>query len=128
MGLDDQLEFLLVTSLRSQASEEIKIKEASQTNLVWMVLERRAPVRLFDICLVAVARNAKDLVVVLRLAASERRLGAFELATQRVHVTVCVFKLGLLERGAEVRDRVLVLLVVQSDARACAQRLEGARL
>ena len=92
-----------------------------------MVLERLAPVRLFDVCLVAVACHAEDLVVVLALATSERRLATLELAAQRAHVRIGALEFGLLKRGAEVRDRVLVLLVVQPDASARAQRLEGAR-
>ena len=92
------------------------------------MFERLAAVRLFDVRLVAVARDAEDLVVVLRLAPLERRLGTLELAAQRAHVAVRAVELGLLERGAEVRDRVLVLLLVQPDARARAQGFERAWL
>ena len=93
-----------------------------------MMLERLSPVRLFDVRVGAVARHAEDLVVVLRLAALERRLGTLELAAQRAHIRVRTFKLGLLECGSEVRDGVLVLLIVQPDACARAQRFERARL
>jgi hypothetical protein len=85
-----------------------------------MMLERLAPVRLFDVRLVAVARHAKDLVVVLGLAALERSFGPLELPTERPRVAVRALELGLLERRAEVRDRVVVLLLVQPDARARA--------
>ena len=84
------------------------------------MLERLAPVRLFDVRLVAVARHAKDLVVVLGLAALERSLGPLELPAERARVAVRALELGLLERGAEVRDRIVVLLLVQPDARARA--------
>ena len=93
-----------------------------------MMLERLAPVRLFDVRLVAVARHAKDLVVVLAHAALERGLGLVELLAERARVAVRALELGLLERRAEVRDRVVVLLLVQPDARARAQRFEGAGL
>jgi len=92
------------------------------------MLERLAPVRLFDVRLGAVPRDAEDLVVILRLAALERRLGPLELPAQRAHVAVRALKLGLLERRAEVRDRVVVLFLVQPDARAGAYRFEGAWL
>lgn len=97
-------------------------------HLVRMMLERLAPVRLFDIRLVAIARDTEDLVIVLRLAALERRLGPLELATERAHISARALKLGLFDRGAEVRDRFVVLFVVEPDARAGAERLEGARL
>ena len=93
-----------------------------------MMFERLAAIRLFDVRLVAVARDAEDLVVVLRLAPLEGRLGALELGAQRAHVAVRAVELGLLERGAEVRDRVLVLLLVQPDTRARAQGFERAWL
>lgn len=98
------------------------------THLVRMMFERFAPIRLFDVRLVAIARHAKDLVIVLRLAPFQRRLRPLEFAPQRAHVAVRALKLGLLERGAEIRDRVVVLFVVQPDARARAQGLERARL
>ena len=60
------------------------------------MFERLAAIRLFDVRLVAVARDAEDLVVVLRLAPLERRLGALELATQRAHVAIRAVELGLL--------------------------------
>lgn len=93
-----------------------------------MMFERFAPIRLFYVCLVTVPRDTQDFIVVLRLAPLERRLGALELAPQRAHVAVRALKLGLLERGAEVRYRVLVLLLVQPDARARAQGFERAWL
>jgi hypothetical protein len=77
-----------------------------------MVFERLAPVRLFDVSLVAVARDAEDLVIVFCLAPLECGLAALELAAQRAHVTIRILELGLLERGAEVRDRIVVLFVV----------------
>jgi hypothetical protein len=84
-----------------------------------MVFERLAPVRLFDVGLCAVARHAKNLVVILRLAALERRFGTLELTAQRAHVRVRALEPGLLDRGLEVRDGVLVLLIMQPDA--CAR-------
>ena len=93
-----------------------------------MMLERLSPVRLLYVRVGAVARYAEDLVVILRLAALERRLGTLELPAQRAHVRVRVFKLGLLECGSEVRDGILVLFIVQPDACARAQRFERARL
>ena len=93
-----------------------------------MVLERFAAIRLFDVCLVAVARDAQDLIIILRLAPLQSRLGPLELPAQRTHVAVRALKLGLLERGAEVRYRVLVLLLVQPDTRARAQGFERAWL
>ena len=93
-----------------------------------MMLERFAAIRLFDVRLVAVARDAQDLIIILRLAPLQSRLGPLELPAQCAHVAVCALKLGLLERGAEVRYRVLVLLLVQPDARACAQGFERAWL
>jgi hypothetical protein len=92
------------------------------------MLERFASVRLFDVRLVTIARDAEDLVIILRLAALERGLCALQLPAERAHVAVRALELGLLERGAEVRDRVFVLLLVQPDARARAERFEGARL
>jgi len=77
-----------------------------------MMLERLAPVRLFDVRLVAIARDTEDLVIVLRLAALERCLGPLELATERARVSARALELGLFERGAEVRDRFVVLFVV----------------
>ena len=93
-----------------------------------MMLERLASVRLFDVRLVTIARDAEDLVIVLRLAALQRGLGTLELPTERAHVAVRALELGLLERGAEVRDGFFVLFLVQPDARACAERFEGAGL
>jgi hypothetical protein len=93
-----------------------------------MVLERLAPVPLFDVRLVAIARDAEDLVIVLRLAALERRLGSLELAPERAHVSARALRLGPFERGAEVRDRFVVPFVVQPDARAGAERFERVRL
>lgn len=97
-------------------------------HLVRMMFERFTPIRLFDVCLVAIPRDAQDLIIVLRLAPLQRRLGPLQLAPQRAHVAVRALKLGLLERGAEVRYRVLVLLLVQPDARARAQGFERAWL
>jgi len=109
-----------------------KNKQASRrariAHLVRMMLERFASVRLFDVRLVTIARDAENLVVVLRLAALERGLGTLKLSTERAHVAVRALELGLLERGAEVRDRVFVLLLVQPDARTRAKRFEGAGL
>ena len=93
-----------------------------------MMLERFAAIRLFDVCLVAVARDAQDLVIILCLAPLQRRLGPLKLPAQRAHVAVCALKFGLLERSAEVRYCVLVLLLVQPDARARAQGFERAWL
>jgi hypothetical protein len=93
-----------------------------------MMLERFASVRFFDVRLVTIARDAEDLVIVLRLAALERGLGTLKLPAECAHVAVRALELGLLERGAEVRDRVLVLLLVQPDACARAKRFEGAGL
>jgi hypothetical protein len=92
------------------------------------MFERFAAIRLFDVRLVAVARDAQNLIIVLRRAPLECRLGPLELAAQRAHVAVCALKLGLLECGAEVRYRVLVLLLVQPDACARAQGFERAWL
>ena len=88
------------------------------------MLERFTSIRLFDVCLVAVARDAQDLIIILCLAPLQRRLGPLELPAQRAHVAVRALKLGLLERRAEVRYRVLVLLLVQPDARARAEGFE----
>ena len=93
-----------------------------------MMFERFAAIRLFDVRLVAIPRDAQNLIIILRLAPLQRGLGPLELAAQRAHVAVCALKLGLLERGAEVRYRVLVLLLVQPDARARAQGFERAWL
>ena len=92
------------------------------------MFERFAAIRLFDVRLIAVARDAQDLVIILRLAPLQRRLGPLELPAQRTHVSVCTLKLGLLERGAEVCYRILVLLLVKPDARARAQGFERAWL
>lgn len=81
-------------------------------HLVWMMLERLTPVRLFDIRLVAIARDTEDLVVVLRLATLERRLCSLELAAERAHVPSRTLELGLFERSAEVCDRFVVLFLV----------------
>ena len=138
VGLYNHLELFLVAALdtkkkkkKTEVTSGICIgiqKKGWAPNLVRMMFERLAAIRLFDVRLVAVARDAEDLVVVLRLAPLERRLGALELAAQRAHVAVRAVELGLLERGAEVRDRVLVLLLVQPDARARAQGFERAWL
>ena len=77
-----------------------------------MMFERFAPVRLFDVGFCTIVWDAEDLVIVLGLAALVRGLGTLKLAAERAHVAICVIKLGLLKRGAEVRDRVVVLLLV----------------
>lgn len=77
-----------------------------------MMLERFAAVRLFDVRLIAIARDTENLVIVLRLTALERRLGPLELAAERTHVSARALELGLFERGAEVCDRFVVLFLV----------------
>jgi hypothetical protein len=94
-----------------------------------MVLQALAPIRLLDIRLIAVPRDAQDLVIVLRLAPLQRGLRLLQLVAQCADLGVRrgAFRLRLLDRGLEVRDGGVVLLEVQLDARACAQRFEGVR-
>jgi hypothetical protein len=80
-----------------------------------MMFERFASVRFFDVRVGTVARYAKDLIVIFRLAASESRLGTLEFAAQRPHVGIRALKLSLLERGSKVRDGVIVLFVMEPD-------------
>ncbi len=77
-----------------------------------MVFERFAPIRLFDIRLGAIPRYTKNLIIILRLAPFQRSLCALKFATQRAHVAVRALKFGLLERGAEIRYRVVVFFFV----------------
>jgi hypothetical protein len=88
-----------------------------------MMLERFMSVRLFDVCLITIAWDAEDLVIVLCLAALDRGLCALKLPTEHTHVTVCTLKLSLLKRSAEVQDRVFILLLVCFEG----ARLEGQR-
>jgi len=81
-----------------------------------MMFERFAPIRLFDICLGTVPWYAKDLIIILRLAPFKRSFCTFTFPTQRANIAVRALKFGLLERGAEIRYRVLVLFFVQPDA------------
>ena len=83
------------------------------------MFERFASIRLFDVRLVAIASYAKYFIIILRLATLERRLGTFELASQRAYVRVRALKLGLLDGGSKVRDGVFVLLFMKPDA--CAR-------
>ena len=92
------------------------------THLIWMMFERFTPIPFFDVRLVTISRDTKDLVIILRLAPLERSFGTLEFATQRAHVAVRALKLGLLERGAEVRYRLVVLFLVEPDA---CPRAEG---
>lgn len=134
VGFDNQLELFLVSALGTQKGlhtsvyQHATIGGGGVPHLVRMMFERFTPIRLFDVCLVAIPRDAQDLIIVLRLAPLQRRLGPLQLAPQRAHVAVRALKLGLLERAAEVRYRVLVLLLVQPDARARAQGFERAWL
>jgi hypothetical protein len=85
-----------------------------------MMFERLASVRFFDVRIVTVACYAQDLIVILRLAAPERRLGTLEFAAQCAHVRVRALELGLLERGSEVGNGIIVLFIMEPDACACA--------
>jgi hypothetical protein len=100
----------------------------TKTHLVRVMFERFASIRLFDVRLVAIARYAKYLIIILRLATLERCFGTFELASQRAHVRVRALKLGLLEGGPKVGDGVFVLLIMKPDACPRAQRFERAWL
>jgi hypothetical protein len=81
-----------------------------------MMFERFTPIRFFDVRLATISRDTKDLIIILRLAPLERSFGALKFATQRAHVAVRALKLGLLERGAEIRYRVVVFFLVEPDA------------
>lgn len=80
-----------------------------------MMFERFTPIRFFDVRLVTISRDTKDLIIILRLAPLKCSFSTLEFATQRAHVAVRALKLGLLERGAEIRYRVVVLFLVQPD-------------
>ena len=81
------------------------------------MFERFTPISLFNVRLIAISRDAKDLIIILRLAPLKRSLSTLQFSTQRAHVAVRALKLGLLERGAKIRYRVFVLFLVDPDAR-----------
>ena len=80
------------------------------------MFERLSPIRFFDVRLVTISHDTKDLIVILCLAPLKRSFSTLKFATHRAHVTVRALKLGLLERGAEIRYRLVVLFLVQPDA------------
>jgi hypothetical protein len=81
-----------------------------------MVFERFTSIRLFDVSLVTISRDTEDLIIILRLAPLKRSFSTLKFATQCAHVAVRALKLGLLERGAEIHYRVVVLFLVEPDA------------
>jgi hypothetical protein len=81
-----------------------------------MMLERLTPIRLFEVRLATISRDAKDLIIIFRLAPFKSGFSTLKFATQRAHVAVRAVKLGLLERGAEIRYRVVVLFLVEPNA------------
>ena len=85
-------------------------------HLVWMMFERFTPIRFFDVRLVTISWDTKDFIIILRLAPLQGSFSTLKFATQRAHVAVRALKLGLLDRGAEIRYRVLVLFLVEPDA------------
>ena len=92
------------------------------------MFERFTPIRFFDVRLVTISRDTKDLIIILRLAPLKSSFSTLKFATQRAHVAVRALKLGLLERGAEIRYRVVVLFLVQPDACPRAYGFERAWL
>ena len=80
------------------------------------MFERFTPIRLFDVRLVTISRDTEDLIIILRLAPLKRSFSALEFATQRAHVAVRAVKLGLLQRGTEIRYRLVILFLVEPDA------------
>lgn len=70
----------------------------ADTHLVWMVFQTLPAVRFPDVGVRAVAVDAEDLVVVLRLAALQRDLRLLQLRPQRTHVRVAILKSRLLDR------------------------------
>jgi hypothetical protein len=93
-----------------------------------MMFERFTPIRLFDVSLITISRDTKDLIIILRLTALKRSLGTFKFATQRAHIAIRALKLGLLDCGAEISYRFVVLFVVESDPCARAYGFERAWL
>jgi len=81
-----------------------------------MMFERFTPIRFFDVRLVTISQDTKDLIIILRLAPLKRSFSTLKFATQRAHVAVRALKLSLLERGAEIGYRVVVLFFVEPDA------------
>ena len=124
VGLGNQLELFLIAALRATKKKKRShthhykyIQQKRGPYLVWMMFERFTSIRLFNVRLIAISRDAKDLVIIFRLAPLKRSLSTLQFATQRAHVAVRALELGLLERGAEIRYRIVVLFLVDPDAR-----------
>jgi hypothetical protein len=125
VGFSNQLELFFIAALEPQKShihpyyQQHRQKRAvgrGRPHLVWMMFERFTPIRFFDVCLVTISRDTEDLIIILRLAPLKRSFSTLKFATQRAHVAVRALKLGLLERGAEIRYCVVVFFLVQLDA------------
>lgn len=98
-----------------------------KAHLIWVMYQALSPIRLFNLDLRAISRYTEDLVVVLRFAPLQRRLGLFQFRLQGTDVGVrcAALGLGLLNRGFEIGNGGIVFLEVEVDPSAGAEGFEG---